>query len=245
MATRLQSYSQLLEDCYAHQNLINRNQADISLVEIGAFDGIRYSNTLMLEKALGTPPAFLVEPAPKSAMSARKNRPASKVLEIAISSEFGIAEFAGDTAVSGLTEYFTSSYRRRWGIDDFQRHKTLTAPMHAVQEVINRPYIDFLSIDVQGAERYVLETTNWRIPIGTICIELEGHRPSDDEKCRLILADNGFVLVERLMISEIWTNPSYKRAKGLFEPSLQMPLSQYDLSPYAEKHLPSLMRHFK
>jgi hypothetical protein len=117
--------------------------------------------------------------------------------------------------------------------------------MHAVQEVINRPYIDFLSIDVQGAERYVLETTNWRIPIGTICIELEGHRPSDDEACRLILADNGFVLVERLMISEIWTNPSYKRAKGLFEPSLQMPLSQYDLSPYAEKHLPSLMRHFK
>lgn len=46
---KIQSYSQLLEDVFVHRNHINLVRDDIVLVEVGAFDGKTYSNTLMLE----------------------------------------------------------------------------------------------------------------------------------------------------------------------------------------------------
>ena len=127
---KIQSYSQLLEDVFVHRNHINMMRDDIVLVEVGAFDGKTYSNTLMLENILNCKPAYLVEPSPPLVSKIKKNRPKSHIHQLAISSEFSVAEFFGDKAVSGLADNLTDEYIRRWGVDNFCKFKVITAPFN-------------------------------------------------------------------------------------------------------------------
>ena len=46
------------------------------------------------------------------------------------------------------------------------------------------PYIDLLSIDVQGGELAVLETMDFNIPVYVIIIELDEGDKIKDNKCR-------------------------------------------------------------
>jgi FkbM family methyltransferase len=237
----IRSYSQLLEDVYVHQNFINRPRGDISMLEIGAYDGVTYSNTLMLERELECKPACLVEPSPAQVLNIRKNRPNSPLMQIAVSNSFGTAEFAGDSAISGIYDNFTEAYKKRWQIDDLNRYTVFTAPMAELQKVVGVDYIDFLSIDVQGCEKSILDTMNWDMPIGTICIELEGQHPALDDECRLILKNNGFQFKARLCISEIWTKTDYPRASLIYDQNSVKSLSEYELSAYTQAHLAKLI----
>ena len=240
----MESFSQLMEDVWIHQNKINIPRKDIILVEIGAFDGASYSNSLMLEKALGCKPAVLVEPSPERVFHIRSRRPNSQIFQIAISSEFGTATFAGNTSVSGIVDMMTESYIDKWKIDTYAQYNVLTIPMWSLQKVLNENYIDFLSIDVQGAEINVLKSTDFSQPIGNIAIELEGHQPESDEECRNILQSNGFKFCAKLLISEIWTNPSYPRANSLYDIEKKIDFSTYEIPGYAQKHFANLSSAF-
>lgn len=240
----IQAYSQLLEDVYTHQYLINVPRPDIALVEIGAYDGIAGSNTLMLERELGAQPAYLIEPSPKNVLRIRQSRPDSPALQLAVAGEFGTAVFAGDTPVSGMLHRMTDSYRSHWKIDTYNKYNVITVPMAAVQKVIGYPYIDFLSIDVQGAERSILESFDWARPVGIICIELEGHHAEDDEVCRQLLRAHGFEFRVRLKISEIWIKSDYWRRDEIYDPSYKLELSQYAFGHGSEMHLDELLPHF-
>lgn len=213
------------------------------MVEVGAFDGITYSNTLLFENEFETS-AYLVEPSPLNASRVRHNRPKSQLLELAVASDFSVAEFAGHEAVSGITDRLTAGYKEKWAIDQLSKYSVVTIPMWAAQKIIGSSYIDFLSIDVQGAERGVLETMDWSIPVGIICLELEGHHPSDDEACRQILASKGYTFKARLKISEIWVNDNYFRGPILYDPTLSRDISYYEISQYSEMHLPDLLHLF-
>ena len=112
-----------MEDIWVHQNVINVPREDIVLMEIGAFDGIQYSNTYMLERCLECKPAFLVEPSPERVFHIRAKRPNSQILQAAVSSEFGTATFAGSSSVSGILDMMTDEYIQRWGIDKYNQIK--------------------------------------------------------------------------------------------------------------------------
>ena len=140
----MKSYSQLMEDVWIHQNVINIPREDIVMMEVGAYDGVQYSNTYMLEKNLKCKPAFLVEPSPNRVINIRGSRPDSQILQVAVSSEFGTATFAGDSSVSGIVDMMTESFIKRWDIDKFKKHNVITVPMRSVQEVHGEAYIDFL-----------------------------------------------------------------------------------------------------
>jgi hypothetical protein len=88
-----------------------------------------------------------------------------------------------------------------------------------VTQIEKVKYIDFLSIDVQGAEFSVLCSMNWKVDIGVICIELEGQRPDYDEACSGMLKGLGFEFKCRLHISEFWYKPDYVRSSLLYDPS--------------------------
>lgn len=233
-----------MEDIWLHQNKINIPNKDIVLVEIGAFDGEKYSNTLMLEQALECLPSCLVEPSPGRVLAIRKSRSKSQIFQLAISHDFGIATFAGSTSVSGIVDMMTDKYINKWGIDAYDKYNVLTIPMWAFQKALNRDYIDFLSIDVQGAEIHILNSTDFSQPIGSIAIELEGHQPENDEKCRQILSSNGFVFETKLKLSEIWSNPDYSRKNILYDADRKKDLSFYDIPPYAQKHFGDLYSSF-
>ena len=195
---------------------MNVPRNDAVLFEVGAYDGLTYSNTLALEEYHGCK-CVLIEPSPTNVRKIYLNRPKASIHGLAITEGFGAYEFVGDTPFSGVASTLTDEYCKTWKLDRVPRYNVLGAPLAVIMEVEKVSYIDFMSIDVQGAELAVLNSTNWQIPIGVICIELEALNAENDERCRTLLRDKGFQFKARLQISEFWYNEHYARSGLLFD----------------------------
>jgi FkbM family methyltransferase len=237
---RVQSYSQHCEDIYVHRNFMNVKRDDISIAEVGAFDGITYTNSLLFEKELGSQPAILVEPSPHNAVNASKNRQDSCVYQVACAEYFGVSSFSGDEAISGITDMFTPEYSKKWKTDRLTSYNVITVPMQAIIDVIPTPYLDLLSLDVQGAELSCLKSLNFLKPIGCIVIELEGHKPDEDELCRSILKARSYRFAARLHRSEVWILSDYSRHALLYDSGCITNLTDYQVMPYSKRHFKNL-----
>lgn len=129
-------------------------------VEVGAYDGVGFSNTYFLE-ALGWD-GILVEPSPELSVACRKARPNSQVVQAACGNGSGAVTFK---AAKGANAVGTLSF-----IGDNEWHRARIAREGGVIEEIIVPLItlakilegecrrvDVLSIDVEGAELEVLK----------------------------------------------------------------------------------------
>jgi FkbM family methyltransferase len=197
---------------------MNIPRHDAVLFEVGAYDGEAYSNTLALEQVHGCK-CVLIEPSPTNVRRMYANRPNASIHNLAIMANFGVCEFVGDAPVSGIQSELTEQYINAWNLGTSRKYNVLSAPLSVVVEIEKVEYIDFMSIDVQGAEFFVLCSMNWKVQVGVICIELEGQHPQYDEACRGILKGLGFQFKCRLLISEFWYKPDYFRSNLLFDPS--------------------------
>ena len=240
----MKSYSQLGEDVYCLQNFMNVARSDVVLFEVGAYDGLTYSNTLALEEFHNCK-CVLIEPSPINVRKIYLNRPKAFIHSLAIMAGFGTYDFLGDSPLSGVASELTEEYRKTWELDQSRHYKVLGAPLSTIMDIEKVSYIDFLSIDVQGSELTVLNSTDWTAPIGVICIELEGQRPDDDERCRRLLRDRGFRYRCRLHISEFWHNEHYFRADLLFDPRKRAHrLDQFECCFFTETWQSTLREHF-
>ena len=214
----MKSYSQLGEDVYCFQNFMNIPRRDVVLFEVGAFDGQTFSNTLALEQ-FNDCMCVLIEPSPVNVRKIYANRAKASIHNLAIMANFAVCEFVGDSPLSGVQSALSEEYIKEWNLARFRTYNVLSAPLGAITDLEKVDYIDFISIDVQGAEIYVLRSMNWTIPMGVICIELEGQHPEHDQACRAILRDRGFQFKSRLHVSEFWFKPDYFRTPLLFDPT--------------------------
>ena len=131
-------------------------------VEIGAYDGITFSNTYFLE-AVGWS-GILVEPNPDKFKECVRNRPFSKSVQAAIRGPGGddsIDLFVpeGPGGIDTLSYTFGTSDHRQRVERTAVRVRQLTVPAMTLAELLgetNEP-IDVLSIDVEGAEIDVLK----------------------------------------------------------------------------------------
>ncbi len=217
----MKSYSQLGEDVYCLQNFMNVPRRDVVLFEVGAYDGLVYSNTLALEQ-FNDCRCVLVEPSPVNVGKIYANRPKASIHRLAIMADFGVCEFVGDAPVSGVKSELTEEYIRTWDLGQSRHYNVLSVPLRAIMEVERVEYIDFISIDVQGAEFLVLCSMDWKTPVGVVCLELEGQNPDHDEACRGMLRGLGFQFHCRLHISEFWHKPGYFRSGLLFDASQKL-----------------------
>lgn len=128
-----------------------------TFIEVGAYDGVRFSNTYALEQ-LGWK-GLLVEAHPENAAKCRANRPGSTVEECAVvgpdspgQASFTMVLGNGADLLSGLSlapEHLRRCEREGSGLRTVEvSSMTLTAIMakHGIQQV------DFLSIDIEGGE---------------------------------------------------------------------------------------------
>ena len=191
-------------------------------MEVGAYDGFRYSNSLLLKNLLGSR-VICIEPSPQSAAKCRANRPDSRVWELAAHRELGLVTLVGDSPVSVVDEFGDEEYLALWGLGVAERHTCFSAPLRTVLDIEKVRYVDVLSIDVQGAELSVLQGVDWAVPIGCICIELDGHNSSKDDECRTILEREGFVLERSSSVNEFWINASYARRSVIYSESASRP----------------------
>jgi len=223
----MQSYSQRVDnhsaDVHLFKNFINQSCNGIFL-EIGGFDGITYSNTYALEKYLNFK-GILIEPSPSNFQKMKKNRPNCYNVHCAVSNDKTEIDFVGDgTAVGGSKHILDTMVKNdtNW-IEQWKLNKnTIKVPAKKMKDIIkktNVKYIDFFSLDVEGAELDVLKSMDWDIPIYIIVMEVKSWiSDSNVEECREILRKNGFKSDGNIYgLDEWWINDTYFRKDILFK----------------------------
>jgi FkbM family methyltransferase len=166
-------------------------------VDIGANDSQYLSNTIVFEK-LGWK-GICVEPLPDLFEKLRKNRTCD-CFNVAISdTSKESVEFIRATGVetlSGLSSQMTEMHKERIirekGKLEKIQVKTLTFD-DLMSNYPGRTCIDFMSIDVEGAEMSVLKAINFKkFNFGLITIENNEEKKGDGERLVKFMKDNGY-----------------------------------------------------
>ena len=217
-------YSQQGEDIYMFKHFFNKKVDDGVYVEIGAVNGVTYSNSKFFEDQLGYK-GMLVEAQPSMFKELQQNRPNNILINKAISLSVGPITFLGNTPCGGIESHMSVNFKQNWHRNS-KRYNVETAQFNKLFNVYDIKYIDFITIDVEGGEYDVLNTINFNnVEIYVICIELDGHNTEKDDKCRQMLINNGFNLHNRLFINEFWVNENYSRKDKVFDNSKQFSFS--------------------
>ena len=219
-------YSQIGEDVIIYNNFINKNLKNGTYIEIGAGDGYNLSNSKFFNKYLGFK-GVLIEPIPSFFEKLKKNRPNDKLINKAIDYKIGKSNFIGDSHTSGVDKYLSKPLKERHLLNQ-REYLVDTVPMSQIIKISDLDYIDYFSIDVEGAELVILETMDWNIPVYVISIELnekinetEQKDRDKNQKCRDILIKQGFIYVTRVDINEFWINQNYFRKDLLYDNSIK------------------------
>lgn len=180
----------------------NGDHAGKTFVEMGAVDGIGYSNTFALETYFGWT-GVLIEANPDSCAKLFRNRPQSLKLCSAICQEDSAVmfEFTSDPFIGAALDKMTPEWRYTWHT---HRNESWHDPKDVIQmsvpcsrlgrllRMVGVSKIDLFSLDVEGSELEVLESMDWTIPVRIWCIEVQSHLAS---KISAIMRGNGYKLI--------------------------------------------------
>lgn len=209
-------YGQCGEDLYVYSEFFH-NHLDLfrgtgTYIEIGASDGVQYSNSKFFEDELGFT-GVLIEPLSEFYKTLEWTRPNNRLYNCAVSSSGEPVEFLVDPDVagyvSGMSHTMSDQHKQQW-FDASRSNRLVTIDSKRMSTIMNESsleYVDLFSIDVEGGEFEVLNTIDWSIPVYVFIVEL-GDTEKDD-RCRELLADKGYVFSSKIGLSEIWYDPSY------------------------------------
>ena len=203
-------YGQQAEDKYIIENFFLNKKNGVFL-ELGAMDGIKFSNTYYLEKYMGWA-GVLIEPTQSLFEKLKINRPNSKCYNYIISETRNNIEF------SVYNDALSMNRIKRYNYHNDANH-IISYPTKYLSEILEDAkikYIDFFSLDVEGAELEVLKTMNWDIPVHIILAEIKGINIYSREKnneCKKLLKSKGFTYHSSTRTDEVWINPHYESSK--------------------------------
>jgi FkbM family methyltransferase len=205
-------YSQCLEDIYLNDTIF-KNKTNGTYIELGALDGVLYSNTKFFEDTLNWR-GILIEPHPEKFIALKNNRPNNFLFNNLVSCHTEPLEFRyfvdGHAAVSGVESTLPKPHFKNYFENEnckrlpqkkvFIKPKTLT---EIIKET-NINHFDLLSLDVEGHEYEVLKSWDFSVPIDVILIELLGANPEKEDLCREILLKNNYKFVTKFKLNEIY-----------------------------------------
>lgn len=199
--------SQQNEDEILFQKYLNYENG--FFIELGAMDGIMYSNSYFYEMSLNWK-GILIEPS-ELYDSLVINRPNCHNFNYAISEIEGEVEFIGDGALGGMTHTMDDKHRIGWELDRDQPFKVKSIPISKIVDEVKVEKVDLFSIDVEGGELEVLKTFNWDIPVYIVLIEIAKHDLIKDDQCRDFLSKKGFELDMEIGCNEVWINKNFNK----------------------------------
>jgi FkbM family methyltransferase len=195
-------YSQQSEDIILWKKYLNYRNG--FFVELGAMDGVTYSNTKFFEDELGWT-GILIEPEPNQYKRLLTNRPNCKNFNYAVSEVDGTVLFytrnGGDSG-GGIkdTHIETNLYGKEHEIP------VQSKPFRAILAEAGKPNrIDLLVVDVEGGEYGVLKTFDWSIPTFVVLVEFHQNNHATEE-CKRMLSENGFEYGMTIGCNEAWIN---------------------------------------
>ncbi|CAE7372695.1 S [Symbiodinium natans] len=201
-ATCIPSQSQFGEELVVIEFFGWQTKRDGVYVEIGALDGFRYSNTLVLQSCLGWT-GMLIEGSPRNYEALRRNLASKRPKNVV--THFGAvcappltnATFLkgqNDNAVDGDARHLSETVVNK----NIHRHRVAVPckPMSWYLRSLPGKHVDFLSLDVEGAELEVLLTINFtEVTVEVFMIELHELTVSDQVqnwKIRNLLQNLGY-----------------------------------------------------
>lgn len=200
-------FSQQKEDEILYHKYLNYRNG--IFIELGAMDGITYSNTLFFEKELGWN-GVLIEPT-NQFNQLKNNRPNCININCAISEIDGEVEFIGNLALGGITNTMHENHRIGWKLDEQgNTYMVKSIPISEAISHLNLRKIDLFSIDVEGGELEVLKTFNWGIPVYIILIEMS-HDEQRNELCREMMRNNQLEFDMVIGVNEVWINKNFRK----------------------------------
>lgn len=192
-----------------------QNKRDGFFVEVGAYDGVEFSNTYYFEK-LGWQ-GILVEADPELAESCRRARPGAKVVQCAAvqsdcPSEVDFEVVEGWKALSSLNVRRHKQGEDLQGEIGIQRIKVPAKTLDAILTECQAERIDFITVDVEGDEWGVLaglSVGKWRPQL----IIVERSTTVPDRRIMSYMHSNGYRYLRTTGSINDWFILSAKRAR--------------------------------
>ena len=211
-------YSQCQEDIFLNEHIF-KNKRNGTYIELGALDGVLYSNTKFFEDTLNWT-GILIEPHPYKFNALKHNRPNNFLFNSLVSCHKDPLKFRyfvdGHSAVSGventLSQHHFDEYFNKY-INILPQDTVFITPK-TLTEIVKEAgltHIDLLSLDVEGHEYEVLKSWDFSIPIDVILLETLGVQPESDELCREILLKHNYKFVTKCAHNEIYTINTYNQ----------------------------------
>ena len=192
-------------------------------VELGAMDGDENSNTRVFQEQLNWK-GVLIEASDqfnKLRINSRclPGTGGAICLNLAICDSWRTAEFrtGGHPSIGGLQETMSEEHERVFFGDNAKKitKQVLCGPMGDALKMAGVRRVDFFSIDVEGAELFIVETMDWEsIPVHVVMIERREHT-EETEKMDRIMVQFGFKYYGKVggtgVNSVVWVNPNNAR----------------------------------
>ncbi len=160
----MQSFSQHGQDVFVYETFFKNDPAKGYFVDIGAYDGVTFSNSLFFERHLGWA-GICVEPLPAAFQKLRESRRAL-CLNCAVADRDGIGEFVDvdmpdyGKMYSGLRAEYDPRH-----VDVLRSYalgaKVINVPMRRLADILDENgvrKVDYMSIDTEGGERKILQS---------------------------------------------------------------------------------------
>lgn len=216
-------YSQCEEDKYMYENYF-KNKRNGFYIELGALDGVLYSNTKFFEDSLDWR-GILIEPHPDKFKMLMENRPNNFLFNDLVSCYIEPQKFRYfcdiNAAVSGVENTLSDHHFETYFDNEDEWLKSLPQNCEIISprtltEIVKSTkvkHIDFMSLDVEGHEYEVLKSWDFSIPIDIILIEMLGVQPEREELCRQYLKVHNYKYLESFKHNEVFCRIG---AKGYF-----------------------------
>jgi len=189
---RIGNYSQLQADFVA---LFFKKSEPGFFVEFGACDGIRFSNTYLLEKAFGWE-GILAEPGRNWSSQLAMNRTSHIDFRCLSSDDSMEVEFSEDFAAEfSSLSIFTPQNLTGLKKNIKKKYKVKTVSLNTLLLDWNSPrVIDYISVDTEGGELEILEKfsfAQWDVQFYSI----EHNFTSNESKIDALLHKNGYTRI--------------------------------------------------
>lgn len=187
-------YSQIGQDRYLFDHYF-AGRCGLTFVDVGAYDGETFSNTLFLEETLGWR-GLCIEPLP-GAFAKLEQRRTCRCIRAAVADYEGEARFLEVDAgpdqlmLSGLAAHYEAQHRVRLEQQaaSVREISVPVFPFHKLVGDAGIDSIDYCSIDTEGSELTILKSIDFdRFKIGILSVENNYQNP----EIHSLLAQRGY-----------------------------------------------------
>lgn len=204
--------SQSSED--QHLMFFFKNYCNGVYVELGALDGLTYSNTYVFNKGLDWK-GILIELSPLNFESLKKNRLNElAIINAAICETNQTVHYVESGAVGAVWEFTTAQFRNSWWGSEKTIQNAMPIQCLPLRDIFSKIdlvfFADIFSLDVEGAELEVLYSIDFNATaFGVILIESGGMNITKNLAVREFLSMNGYIFLYYLRESDWFINKHF------------------------------------